>query len=453
MAPMTRQGPYPTIGLIGNLGNGNLGDEATAASIICAFRERFPRVEFIAFTYDIADTVQRHGIIAEPGIPGVSTTAQAVVGEAAAPSRSQSAGGSGVAARTKHLLRSIPMIRRMAGRARSLLSGTRAVLHELGFLPTCVRNVRRVDLMVVAGGGQISDQFYGPWNFPYKLLKWAVLARLFHRKFIFMNVGASRLTSPLSKIFVRWALRLAHYKSFRDETSERVARQIGLEDSGGVFPDLVFGLPVAPAAGGTNRAGRRHVVGVNVFPHRDPRYAPDGDSGAYQDYLKMTASYVRSIVGEGYDVLVFPTQVRADVWVIDELMEMLSSEQGVSSVSRADVTSIGDLVNALNSVDIVVATRFHALVFCLLLGKPVVALANQDKMIDLMKSMNQDEYLLDVDKVKPTQVSEKLRELVESTAHIQVHYQVQVRNYKKLLDKQYDEILWPRLATLHDSAI
>ena len=54
--------------------------------------------------------------------------------------------------------------------------------------------------------------------------------------------GLVRLTQPLSKGFIRGALFLSDYVSFRDEKSRALVHDIGFTGRTHVFPDSVYGL-------------------------------------------------------------------------------------------------------------------------------------------------------------------------------------------------------------------
>ena len=54
------------IGILGHVGNGNLGDEAIIDALIRGIREVVPGVEFAAFTIRPGDTEARHGIPSFP---------------------------------------------------------------------------------------------------------------------------------------------------------------------------------------------------------------------------------------------------------------------------------------------------------------------------------------------------------------------------------------------------
>src|SRR5690606_23594275 len=85
----------------------------------------------------------------------------------------------------------------------------------------------------------LDDVWGGAGAHPYALFKWTLLARVCGAKVYFASVGAGPIYSKKSERLLRAALRMASYRSFRDEDSrELVKRQLRLSDPGAVAPDL-----------------------------------------------------------------------------------------------------------------------------------------------------------------------------------------------------------------------
>src|SRR5208282_6837190 len=89
--------------------------------------------------------------------------------------------------------------------------------------------LREVDNWMTNGGGC--------WGHPYALLKWTVLSRVAGSYVVFLSVGASLMDSLLTKLFLRVALSLACYRSYRDHESRQLALTIDPRADGPVIPD------------------------------------------------------------------------------------------------------------------------------------------------------------------------------------------------------------------------
>src|SRR6202034_3239259 len=88
-----------------------------------------------------------------------------------------------------------------------IVSGViRRALHlyrEVAHLFRSFKVLQSLDIMIIAGGGQLTELWRGPWSHPYNVLKFSILTKLANKKLLFLNVGAGPLRSGLSKIFVK----------------------------------------------------------------------------------------------------------------------------------------------------------------------------------------------------------------------------------------------------------
>ena len=106
--------------------------------------------------------------------------------------------------------------------------------------------LRHIDMLIVPGTGLLTDA-YGllGWG-PYNVLKWSLMAKVCHCKLLFVSVGAGPIYGALGKWFVKSALSLADFRSYRDNSTMQYLKGIGFRaDNDRVYPDLAFSLPEA----------------------------------------------------------------------------------------------------------------------------------------------------------------------------------------------------------------
>ena len=138
-------------------------------------------------------------------------------------------------------------------------------------------------------------------------------------------MGAGPIYHWLSRWFIRFALSVADYRSYRDSYSKQYIERIGFEtNSDRVCPDLAFSLPEAMMVELDHRERERPVIGVGVVDYR-------GQSGklrsrsedVYRDYVEKTANFITWLLEHNYNVRVLIGDVRYDSSVRQDLRELL----------------------------------------------------------------------------------------------------------------------------------
>jgi len=430
-----------SFGLVGNYGNLNLGDEATLASVVEVLHRLHPGARIVAFSFDPADTRRRHGVEARPG--GRDSWAAEISGGGTRRA-TRHADGPTVGAPPSQLS---SLAAGALRRAMGLFGPLKELLLEIAFTGASFSSLRDIDVLVVSGGGQIADNFGGAFGYPYSLLRWCGLAKLQGKEVLFLNVGVSRLEFGLSRWFVRRALGLADRRSFRDRSSKKLAEDLGAREDDPVGPDLAFRLDLPPApAEAPNRPASRPVVAINAFPHYDVRYWPQDQPLVYRKYVDILSRFALWLFDEGYDVWLFPTQLRADSWVIADVRKALHAvdpvrtEQRLLDWSAPDVTS---LMQRLANVEAVVATRFHGLILGFMVGRAAVAISNQTKMTDLMRDVGQEEFLLTIDELELAALIERFRQLMRRRERVEAEIAATVAAYREALADECERLLGP----------
>jgi polysaccharide pyruvyl transferase WcaK-like protein len=448
----------PVVGVFGHYGNRNLGDEAIVAATIQQLRQRLEDAEIVCFSLRPQDTAVRHGVetFSVRYLPHCRVPVRPDEGVVAAdlPWNTSSSdpavtvtGKLSRAAALRQRVKALPMIGPLATFAARLLTATVAAAHEVRFIFQSAAYLKRFDLLVVAGSNQFLDNFEGTWGFPYALLKWAVLAKLNGTKLAFVSVGAGPLEGRLSRLFVRLAIRLSDYTSYRDFNSKTLVESGYPTVSGLVCPDLAFGLGYDRQSMSLAKRDRP-VIGINPMPVYDRRYWFEHDDGRYHAYVEKLAIFAAKLIEGNYSVFFFPTMWRDDD-VIRDVLEALKRRCGRAVDLQECVRPsqhVNELVAVLRSADIVVATRFHAAVLPYHLGVPVLGIGYFRKTFDLMQQMGQADYHESLDNLDVLRLWEKFGALEANWAVEQQKIAQRTATYRRQIDDQ-----WAAVVKLADS--
>lgn len=425
------------IGVFNHAGTKNLGDEALLAALIQNVRQRMPDAEIVGFTINPDDTRYRHGIPCFPirRVPKANAAAQTPSSQNGKISKeTEVRGGSSLRSR----LKSLPGLRAAVLALRRVKGTVAAILNEPKFLLDSCRHLKGVELLLAAGGQQFNDAYGGPWGFPFTLLKWTFLAKCTGTKVALLSVGAGPLDRPLSKFFVRCVLRMVSYRSYRDAISSRMMEELGAKGSHPVYPDLVYSLRLPDPKPPVNE-GERVVVGANTVPFFDGRYWPASDPVLYQDYVHKFARFAEWLNQSSHSFFFFPTQVRADNWTIDDILQAINgTSRSLNFLARRPTQNLEDLVSEISRADIIVANRYHGILISLMMNKPVLGVAYHEKSRALLEQAGQGEYVLSINDFKTEDLIERFRSLEANAPAIKKQIAERIAPLRQVLEEQYD---------------
>jgi len=442
------------VGVIGTYGQGNLGDEAVFVSFVQWVAENAPHIEPVALCANPAYIEKTYGVSAYPVSPRHAGTVRRVEGGQRGPA----------AAGPQHRRTNAPAAtRRPIGRLRDSavdsLPGFARVLRPpwrllkgflvaARFLPRQLRLSRSLDGVIVLGGGQIHDFWDGPFGHPVALWSWALASRLTGRPFAMLSIGAVKLDHGMSRRFIRAALQWSVYATVRDRVSASWVASLGLPRAYPVYPDLAWGLDVTRFVGHPRASGQPdevptqnsslRTVGVCPMAFRHPKLWARGqaDAEAYARYVDAMSTFCNRLLDRGYDLVLFPTQIRMDAAAVRDVLERITPEL-VHRVRLWPVDSVPELVKCMASVDVVVASRFHGLLLALCAGRPVLSLAYQKKCSALLEELGEGQFGLDIHDFTAQELWERFERLRDRFGVYAARLQAHIEENRRKIDAQY----------------
>ncbi len=389
------------IGLFGLLGQGNLGNDGSLEAVLAYLRAAQPDAKLDALCSG-PDVVEE-----QYGIP--ATSIRWYNGDV--PRRS----GLGSLAR-------------------------RALGLSMGTLIDTVRIaswVRRHDSVIVPGMGVLETTvFMRPWHTPYRMFVLCAAGRLLGTRVALVSIGTNVTNHCLTRWLITSSARLAHYCSFRDTFSKDAMRQMGLDLPAEVYPDVVFSLPVQGDDGDLPL-----VVGVGIMDYsggNDDRHLADE---LRADYIEKMTRFVLWLLENNKKVRLF-TSDSADEPVIEEIRARVQTRHPLepSELVVEPVTSLAELIRQTSTVGIVVAMRYHNVLYGLLLGRPTLSIGYAAKHDYLMAGMGMSRYSQAAKSLDVDRLIEQFSELESHSTELR--RMINERNAEKarLVQDQFDRM-------------
>lgn len=369
----------PRVGLLGLIGSGNSGNDASTETVLAYLRDAHPEAVVDTLCGGPEIVRARYGIEAAP-LYWYSQFEQTKTGVSA------------------------------------------AFLKMLGKGVDTVRIaswVRRHDAVIVPGAGAFETTLpQNAWGFPYALLVLAASGRIFGTKVALVSVGADLIKKRANRWVSNATARLAAYRSYRDAYSRDAMQQRGIDTSADrVFPDLVFGVPTPP-----HESGDPKLVGVGVMAYygsNDDRKQADQ---IYSRYVEAMTRFTQWLVDHGYRVRLFGGDGKFDGDVAEKILADLrldQAEPGSPQVTIAPTSTYQELIRQLAPVGMVVATRYHNVMCALKLCKPTISLGYSRKFVSLMADMDLAEFNQFADSVDVDRLIEQFTELQSRRSQLQ----------------------------------
>jgi polysaccharide pyruvyl transferase WcaK-like protein len=402
-------GPRPRVALITPYSGGNLGDAAIQDSMIANLRRRMPGAQFLGITLDGDNFLKRHGDRAFPLLAALMPFSDGSSGNLAKKPHGaeRSPTGSDHPRRkvwTNPLRRAIWSVPGLRPFLRSARGWVVAVLREIVHSFKGYRVLRTQDVLVISGGGQFDEEFGGAWRLPFAFCKWVLVAHAAGVPCVVASVGAGKITSPASRMFISMVLRMSCYRSYRDRhTRAIVANLLSSAANDAVVADLAFSLPdselPSPIGGIRTMARGRPIVVVSPMAYAKPGNWPNPDCALHDRYVQQMARVLSGLSQRGYFLVIACSSLGDDETVIPDLLGRLSDEMKRSLDGQIHFPTIKtwkDFVAVLRDADYLIASRLHGTILGFVAQTPAVAISVDPKVDWVMEDLDQTDYLLQI---------------------------------------------------------
>lgn len=355
------------IGILGNFGIGNFGNDATLESMLLLLKQTQPDVEITCVCTVPEKVGLDHGIPALPlGWPG-------------------------------------PFLLRK--------------LHNWSY---ALGVVRRFDVLIIPGTGILNDFGSPPLGLPYVLFRWCLAARLCGVRIALVSVGAGPLHHPLTRWFIKRVALLAQYRSYRNKFSKEFLGRLGVNTSNDrIYPDLAFRLPPPPPLTQESTEVGRLTVCVGAMAYYGWRANVQTGDGIYKEYLGKITQFVLWLLEHAFRVRLIMGD-ESDQRAVDDLRKAVLAKKPslpAEVLIAEPAHSQHDVMRQMGGADIVISSRFHHLVFALMLGKLTISTGYAEYHSELMADMGMGAFCQHSEDIKVNSLIGQFIELMSNRSH------------------------------------
>jgi polysaccharide pyruvyl transferase WcaK-like protein len=304
--------------------------------------------------------------------------------------------------------------------------------------------VRRHEVVIVPGTGVLESTIpLRPWNTPYGLFLLAASGRLFRTKVAMVCVGAAPMNKRATRTLSNWGARLASYRSYRDEGSREAMRHRGIEGDEPVFPDLAFSLPTPVVVDGHGK-GDWSTIGVGVMSYFGSNDQRDRAQDIYRHYVEGMTEIVCRLVDDARRVRLYIGDANgSDETTAGEILTAvreLRPDVDESWVVVDPATTLNEVMESMEPLGAIIATRFHNVVAALKLAKPTIAIGYSRKHYDLMADAGLAEFSHSVESIDPGVVLEQLHDMERRSVSLRQSQCSRIPKWAEELERQFDEL-------------
>ena len=331
------------IGIVGNYGNNNQGDEAILEGILIQLTNMFPvtREELLVFTNSPEQTKEKFGV----------------------------------------------QVRKLYYKKKTAPTTLFATVRKHRSV------IRELDLLIIGGGGILMDLY------THSLVLFGMYGKVAHytkTPYVIFSAGAGPIETVKGKVILRSLVNQAELVTVRDKASVDVLKAIGVNRDISVVADPAFYVQ-PPKIKKTDGEEKIIHVGVTAVPYYHADYWPTEDKEKYENYVTGMVNNLECLLQESPEIRIhfFATKHPQDTAVSKDIKSRIPSN------NRCRVYDVrldqSDILKKLNEQDIVIGTRLHSLILALVVQKPIIGIAYHHKVNDFMNDIGCQDYLISMD--------------------------------------------------------
>lgn len=251
--------------------------------------------------------------------------------------------------------------------------------------------IETLDFLIIGGGGILMDlyrreaQLYGTY---------ALMAKTSNIPYVVYGCGAGPIHTSFGKWSLRFMAKHANSISVRDFKSRELLKSIGVRNNIEVIGDPAFTLKAEEKS----YSSTPKKIGVSAVPYYNANYWPEGSERKYNSYVNSMAKNLDKLVStKNIEVTFFSTKFPHDVETSIDIYNRMVHKENVKVIEKN--LSPLEILQLTTDLDIVIGTRLHSLILATNTQTPIIAVSYHTKVNDFMSLAQLSEYCFSMDAV------------------------------------------------------
>jgi polysaccharide pyruvyl transferase WcaK-like protein len=295
-----------------------------------------------------------------------------------------------------------------------------SLIRKLDNILYAIQTVRKFDALLIPGTGILNDFTASPFGMPYTVFRWCLAAKLCGVKTAFVSTGAGPSHHPVTRWLIKRSAAMAQYRSYRNKFSKKFLADLGLDTSHDqIYPDLAFSLPMPSPSGGRSTGSAPLTVCVGAMLYHGWQGHLRTDDQVYRAYLGKLRDFALWLIDQNYRVRLMMGD-QNDEKAVNDLQQAIIAERPSFPEDRLiaePARSHHDVIRQLSEADVVVSSRFHHLVFAVMLGKLTASLGYSPYHAELMDEMGLGAFCQHSDDIQLSKLIAQFNELTTNRGH------------------------------------
>lgn len=278
-----------------------------------------------------------------------------------------------------------------------------------------VADYKTSDIVISTGGTYLIE----PYGLSTQYLDYLLTLRL-HRPLVFYTQSMGPFTRKVSRQHMNSIFSRCSLMMFRDQKSMDNVTSLGLTHT----PPMIVTADAAFALGDADKVLARNTdtinnrmkaaISVREWAHFNGRSKQE----AMQPYYRAIADAAIKLILRGYTVSFFSTcqgikEYTDDSLVVEKILKLIPTQYHTQIENTTTYLSVGQIMERLSDVDLIISTRLHMCILSLICGTPVFPIAYEFKTSQLFKSLGYD-TVIELESIDTAVMASGLDRFIES---------------------------------------